>query len=100
MPFLALAIALLLAGPVYGGDCSGTAPNDVCEAGRPALTASGMTSSGKTADGSGTTGRSKPSPTCAMRLPSCRGVIRARCWRGGPPSGASTTGCPTFRPPA
>jgi hypothetical protein len=43
MPFLALAIALLLAGPVYGGDCSGTAPNDLCEAGRPALTASGLT---------------------------------------------------------
>ena len=37
MPFLALAIALLLAGPVYGGDCSGAAPNDLCEAGRPAL---------------------------------------------------------------
>ena len=61
MPFLALAVALLLAGPVYGGDCSGTAPNDVCEAGRPALTSSGVTSSGKTADGSRTTGRSKPS---------------------------------------
>lgn len=67
MPFLALAIALLLAGPVYGGSCSGTAPNDLCEAGRPALTASGgltssgLTSSGKTADGTGTIGRSKPS---------------------------------------
>ena len=61
MPFVALAIALLLAGPVYGGDCSGTAPNDRCEAGRPALTSSGLTSSGKTADGSSTTARSKPS---------------------------------------
>jgi subtilisin family serine protease len=61
MPFLALAIALLLAGPVYGGDCSGTAPNDRCEAGRPTLTSSGLTSSGTISDGTGTTGRSKPS---------------------------------------
>ena len=66
MPLLALAIALLLAGPVYGGDCSGTGPNDLCEAGRPAptssgLTSSGKTSSGKTADESSTTGRMKPS---------------------------------------
>ena len=36
MPFVALAVALLLAGPVYGGTCSVTVPNDVCEAGRPA----------------------------------------------------------------
>ena len=43
MPLLALAIALLLAGPVYGGDCSGTGPNDLCEAGRPAPTSSGLT---------------------------------------------------------
>src|SRR5687768_1245433 len=56
MPFFALAIALLLAGPVYGGDCSGSTANDVCEAGRPTPTASGMA-----ADGSGTAGRSKPS---------------------------------------
>src|SRR6185369_6131543 len=56
MPFLALAIALLLAGPVYGGDCSGTGPNDLCETGRPALTSSGTTS-----DESGAAGRSKPS---------------------------------------
>ena len=67
MPFLALAIALLLAGPVYGGDCSGAAPNDLCEAGRPAptssgLTSSGLTSSGKSADRTtGPTRRSKPS---------------------------------------
>ena len=61
MPFLALVIVLLLAGPVYGGDCSGTAPNDLCEAGRPALTSSGLTPSGKTTDASGTAGRSKPS---------------------------------------
>ena len=38
MPFVALAVALLLARPVYGGTCSGTVPNDVCEAGRPAPT--------------------------------------------------------------
>jgi hypothetical protein len=61
MPFFALAIALLLAGPVYGGDCSGTAPNDLCETGRPALTASSLTLSGRSSDGSGTAGRSKPS---------------------------------------
>ena len=60
MPFLALAIALLLAGPVYGGDCAGTAPNDRCEARRPTLTSSGLTSSGTSSDGTGTTGRSKP----------------------------------------
>jgi subtilisin family serine protease len=59
MPLLALAIALLLAGPVYGGACSGTAPSDLCEAGRPALTSSGVTSSGKVLDRSGMTGRSK-----------------------------------------
>jgi hypothetical protein len=61
MPFLALAIALLLAGPVYGGDCSGTAPNDLCEAEHPSLTASGLTSSGQTADGTGTVRQLKPS---------------------------------------
>ena len=61
MPFVALAVALLLAGPVYGGTCSGTVPNDVCEAGRPAPTSSGVISSGKAADGSSTTARSKPS---------------------------------------
>ena len=33
----------------------------MCEAGRPALTSSGVISSGKTADGSSTTARSKPS---------------------------------------
>ena len=61
MPFLALAVALLLAGPVYGGTCAGTVPNDVCEAGRPAPTSPGVISSGKAADGSSTTARSKPS---------------------------------------
>ena len=67
MPLLALAIALLLAGPVYGGDCAGTAPNDLCEAGRPALTASGLTPSGTISDGSGTTGRPKPSRSRKVR---------------------------------
>ena len=57
MPLLALPIALLLAGPVYGGDCSGTAPHDLCEAGRPALTASSLTLSGKRSDGTGATGK-------------------------------------------
>jgi len=92
MPFLALAIALLLAGPVYGGDCSGTAPNDLCETGRPALTASSLTLSGRSSDGSGTARRSKPSrsPKVHSAISAVASAIEVRRSTESTPPGLKT----------
>ena len=92
MPLLALAIALLLAGPVYGGDCSGTAPNDLCETGRPALTASSLTLSGRSSDGSGTARRSKPSrsPKVHSAISAVASAIEVRRSTESTPPGLKT----------
>src|SRR6266704_757699 len=55
MALFMLVIALLLAGPAYGRECSGAVPNDVCEVGRPA-------SASASSPAPEATGRSKVAP--------------------------------------
>src|SRR4029453_4455718 len=79
MRLMALLLPLLLlAGPVYGSDCSGTAPNDLCETGHPALTSSGLNSSEAIFAGTGTTARDEARTPLQGPLDNLRGGVRHR----------------------
>ncbi len=83
MPFLVLTLALLLAGPADGLECSGTSPNDPCEATRV------VSSSGKPSEPTGPIGRSKVSRSGKLHpaIASMASVVQLRRSADATPDG-------------